>query len=192
MTRSLMNLKRIRSSLEQVGMEFDRGLDEEEAARAERRFGFEFPDDLRRWLMFALPRGPRFPNWRDIDDPELLRALSWPLEGLWFDVQHNAFWLREWGPRPEQDQSAFELLRKRLEQAPRLIPVHAHRYMPDRPRNAGNPVLSVYQTDIICYGCDFEDYLHREYPLQSGAHPRHVPGKIRDIEFWSTFIDDSA
>jgi hypothetical protein len=183
-----MNLENIRTVLERAGVQFSAGLSSAEMAHAEKRFGFTFPDDLRALLMFALPVGPRFPNWRNLDDPELARSLSWPLEGIWFDVQGGHFWPSEWGAKPEGEAAAYTELRRRVASAPRLIPIYGHRYMPDRPHTAGNPVLSVYQTDIVCYGTDLENYLHNEFHDVFGTPPYDMTGEVRDIEFWSLLI----
>src|SRR5262245_50186645 len=135
-----MNLQRVRSVLEQAGVTFEQGLSPQEVERTERQFGFVFPEDLRRFLMYALPTGLRFPNWRDHNSPEIAQALAWPLEGIWFDVQNNHFWPPEWGPKPLDESAAYEQLRSRIASAPKLIPISGHRYMPDRPSTAGNPV----------------------------------------------------
>jgi hypothetical protein len=52
-----------------------------------------------------------------------------------------------------------------LDDAPRLIPIYAHRAVPNEPLEAGNPVFSVMQMDIIIYGNDLEQYLHNEFGL---------------------------
>jgi hypothetical protein len=184
-----MNLENLRAVLERAGVQFEAGLSPDEIARAEKRFGFTFPDDLRALLMFALPAGLRFPNWRNLDDPELARSLSWPLEGIWFDVQNNQFWPSEWGAKPDNEAAAYEELRRRVTSAPRLIPIYGHRYMPDRPHTSGNPVLSVYQTDIICFGTDLGNYLHNEFHDFFGTPPHNVTSEVREIAFWSLFID---
>jgi hypothetical protein len=79
-------------------IEFDAGLTDAEVAAAEARFGFRFPPDLREFLQTALPRGPRFPDWRSGDEAALLDWLDLPRQGVLFDVEHNEFWLEEWGP----------------------------------------------------------------------------------------------
>jgi hypothetical protein len=183
-----MNLENIHAVLKRAGVAFDAGLSSAEMARAEKHLSFTFPDDLRTLLMFALPMGLRFPNWRNLDDPELERSLSWPLEGIWFDVQNNQFWPSEWGAKPDNEAAAYEALRRRVTSAPTLIPIYGHRYMPDRPHSSGNPVLSVYQTDIICYGTDLENYLHNEFHDHFGTPSHDITGEVRDIEFWSWFV----
>ena len=103
------------------------------------------------------------------------------LSGVLFDVENNDTWLPDWGHRPELMEDAKALVTEHLRKAPRLIPFYAHRMMPDRPHLNGNPVLSVYQTDIIYYGFDLDDYLRHEFGLP-GRKP--WPSKIRLIEFW--------
>ncbi len=180
-----MNLDRIKVTLESAGVHFDNGLSAEEMAAAEQRFRFIFPDDLRRFLAYCLPIGRGCPNWRYPDDNALADSMAGPLEGICFDVQHNAFWLSEWGAKPTDQDAAFALVAKHVESAPKLIPIFGHRYIPDRPSIAGNPVFSVHQTDIIYYGVDLENYLHNEYHTYFGTPRYQLPGKIREIEFWS-------
>jgi hypothetical protein len=167
--------------LKDGGLEFARGLTDSEVEHVENKFNFRFPPDLRAFLQAALPIGERFPDWRSGNDDQLRERLNWPLHGLLFDVEHNAFWLAEWGPRPELLEDAFRIATSRVDAAPKLIPIYAHRFMPDRPQESGNPVFSVYQTDIIYYGFDLEDYLRHEFNLV----PREArPERIRQIEFW--------
>jgi len=180
-----MILQQVRTVLEQAGVVFEPGLSADEARRVEERFNFVFPDDLREFLMFALPTGKGFHNWRDYQSPELSKALSWPLEGIWFDVQNNAFWPEALGAKPAAESEAFECLRARVAQAPVLIPIVGHRYMPDRPRASGNPVFSVYQTDIIYYGANLEEYLRNEFNAYFGTNEHRIAQGVREIEFWS-------
>jgi len=65
--------------------------------------------------------------------------------------------------------------------------------LPDRPPAPGNPVFSVYQTDIIYYGGDLENYLCNEYHYYFGT-PQYValPSQIRSIEFWSWLVELNA
>jgi hypothetical protein len=115
-----------------------------------------------------------------LDNLQLL--LDAPFDGVWFDVEHNAFWSPEWGTKPEILDARREVVRLAVLDAPRLIPVFGHRYIPSHPCSAGNPVFSVHQTDIIYYGNDLADYFYHEFrvPLPSWAaqRPRH-------IQFWS-------
>jgi hypothetical protein len=160
---------------------FEAGLSDNEVEAIESRFGFCFPPDLRAFLQTALPVGEQFPNWRTGSDKSLQEWLDRPEAGICFDVEHNAFWLPEWGPRPASGDEALRICRAQVWIAPRLIPIYSHRFIPAEPTAAGNPVISVHQTDIIHYGFDLEDYLRREFSL-GGRKP--WPEEVRRIRFW--------
>jgi hypothetical protein len=64
--------------------------------------------------------------------------------------------------------------------------------MPDSPLEAGNPVFSVYQTDIIYYGENLENYLRNEFREAFGITSRTFvvsSTDLREIEFWSGLLD---
>jgi hypothetical protein len=69
--------------------------------------------------------------------------------------------------------------------APGLIPIHGHRYLPTLPVEPGNPVLSVHQTDIICYGLNLEDDFANEYRCYFGRQGYALAAKPKTIDFWS-------
>lgn len=162
-------------------VEFDDGLSDTEVAVVETRFGFRFPPDLRAFQQTALPRGPRFPDWRSGDEAALRDWLDLPRAGIVFDIEHNGFWLPEWGPRPGALDEALWAAERLIAGAPRLIPVYGHRMMSAEPHEVGNPVFSVHQTDIIPYGFDLADYLRQEFDLP-GREP--WPAELRPIRFW--------
>jgi len=171
--------RRVSGHLPEV--EFEPGLTDAELRGVENQFGFRFPPDLRAFLQTALPRGERFPDWRHGNETELREWLDMPLEGILFDVQYNEFWLDDWGRRPADLSEALRITREQVAAAPRLIPIFAHRMMPDEPHATGNPVFSVHQTDIIHYGADLASYLRNEFNLAQGE-PQDRP--IRNIRFW--------
>jgi hypothetical protein len=145
--------------------------------RFQDRYRLDFPPDL-----IALLRDRRLVEGPDWNDENAIRSiLAWPFEGLLFDVEHNALWWPEWGSRPDQPDAREDVLRDVVARAPRLIPILAHRFLPATPKEAGNPVFSVHQSDIIHYGANLEDYLERE----EGGLNRPWPSTIREIDFWS-------
>jgi len=157
----------------------------------ERRYGFEFADDHRAFLAAGLPvhppemAGRGFPDWRDGDPRALLSQLACPVEGMLFDVEHNSLRPEEWGNRPSNMVEALGLAGHRLDSVPRMIPVCGHRYLPAGRGGRGHPVLSMWQTDIICYGCDLYDYIEQEFvsprpPRRSYTEPT--------LPFWSNFV----
>jgi hypothetical protein len=162
-------------------IEFLAGLTDAEVASVEDRFGFRFPPDLREFLQTALPYGPQFPDWRTCDVMLLSDWLDRPRQGVLFDVEHNGFWLKEWGSRPDTLTDALRVTSEYVSAAPRLIPIYAHRMMPAEPHSPGNPVFSVHQTDIIYYGFDLADYFRQEFGLPGREQ---WPERIRPIRFW--------
>lgn len=173
------------------------GLTNTELDRVEAEFGIEFADDHRAFLAAGLPlnsppkpeqpRRDSWPDWRNGDPNQLRKQLAWPIDGALFDVEHNAFWHNTWGDRPDDLTAALALARRQLAQAPTLIPIRGHRYLPAGRGTHGHPVLSVYQTDIIFYGADLADYITQEFSgtsrsiSEDWAPPPLAP-------FWGDFL----
>lgn len=161
------------------------GYTQSELDTAQERYGLRFPPDLVDLLLDRRPTDGW--DWRT-DDGGIRRALEHPLDGLLFDLEHNDLWLPEWGDRPASAKERAEVLTAVVEAAPRLIPIIAHRYIPEEPHKAGNPVFSVMQSDVIYYGADLTDYFQREfYPAPFPKEP--VRGNIRFIPFWSELVE---
>jgi hypothetical protein len=173
-----------------------------EFARVEAEFGFEFADDHRAFLAAGLPlsipyddppgvfrsHSAPWPNWRD-GDPKVLREfLNWPVEGLLFDVEHNVYWDNSWGERPEELGQALEIARRNLADVPKLVPLYGHRYLPAGRGTYGHLVLSVWQTDIICYGADLSDYIEREFGAQRPILDVAAESPRATVEFWRDFL----
>lgn len=187
-----MDLHLWQNTLKRAGVDFAPGLTEWELQQAEESYGLTFPPDLRVLLSFALPIGKSWPNWREINSAAIWKMLNWPYEGLCFDIEHNGFWPQRWGPKPVGLAECFVIAKHRLDTAPKLIPICGHRYLPERPHVEGNPVLSVYQTDIIHYGTDLDSYFKNEFHYYFGTPEYQIVGPIRRIEFWSDLIDENC
>lgn len=158
------------------------GYSRAELDAAQQRYGLEFPPDL---IDLFLDRRPaQGYDWRN-DHDQIRAMLAWPLEGLLFDVEQNALWLPEWGERPSRSEARAEVVAATVKAAPALIPLVSHRYLPAEPRRAGNPVFSVYQSDIIHYGSDLENYFQREFVDLST--PLKTP--IRRVRFWTHLVE---
>jgi len=166
--------------LRSAGLEFQSGLTDAEVVRIESRFNFRFPPDLRSFLQTAVPFW-NSPRWHSATNAEIQKWLDRPMEEVLLDVEHNEFWFSEWGEKPQNSQRAVEIASTRILRAPKLIPIMGHRYMPALPNEAGNPVLSIHQTDIIYYGYDLEDYLRHEFNLPR----KEWPAQVKEIEFWN-------
>ncbi|MEV0349326.1 hypothetical protein AB0H88_26415 [Nonomuraea sp. NPDC050680] len=177
--------------------EIEPGLSEAEFDRIERDFGFEFADDHRAFLAAGLPVGQEpqpgttweklWPDWRNCVPDRLREQLAWPVDGILFDVEHNAFWHNTWGDRPDDLTAALTVARSQLAQVPTLVPIFGHRYLPAGHSTHGHPVLSVYQTDIVFYGTDLADYITNEFSGtgQSISEDWITPPLVR---FWGDFL----
>lgn len=172
-----------------AGVQFDPGLTDAEFSRIEKTFGFEFPPDLHEFLSLGLPVSKSWPNWRGSDEPTLRHWLNAPFDGICFDTQQSEFWLPEWGTRPPDHNAAIHIARQAVLQAPTLIPVFGHRFIPATPHQRGNPVFSVHQTDIIHYGSDLLNYLHNEFYYEFGVSQYTFASTPRKIPFWSQFTE---
>jgi hypothetical protein len=176
--------------LAESGVAIASGLTLDEIERVESVVEARLPPDLRAFLAEGLPLGKGFPNWREPESEAIRDQLDWPFEGMAFDIQHNVFWLESWGARPPELKEALEIARAHVAAAPRLIPVAGHRYIPAEPSLAGNPVFSVYQTDIIYYGDDLATYLRCEFHRLSYVDAVHE--SLRRIRFWSDLVDANS
>jgi hypothetical protein len=154
------------------------GYSREELDRAQEEFNLVFPPDLVDLLRDRRPTMGY--DWRT-DRKQIREMLDWPLQGLLFDIEQNNFWMDVWGVIPEREAERREIATAAVRAAPKLIPLLGHRYLPADPCEPGNPVFSVYQTDIIYYGADLEHYFQNEFgewsSLENAAY--------RHITFWS-------
>ena len=173
-------------NLQSQGITFEQGLSPSEIDAIEEKYKFRFPPDLLSFLQYALPVSKSFPDWRNGDENALAEKLRWPADGICFDIQYNNFWMEEWGAKPANLIDAFQLARREIAKAPVLIPVYSHRYMPDDPNLDGNPVFSVYQTDIIYYGVDLASYFAAEFRM---PRPSWAANEERYIRFWGDLAE---
>jgi hypothetical protein len=182
------DLDSLASLLRGAGIHVAEGLSDQEVVRIEHTYKFRFPPDLRALLQYVLPVADAFPNWRDASEESLRSRLAWPADGICFDIEHAGFWMAEWGLRPADLATACQIARREIAKAPKLIPIYAHRYIPDEPHLAGNPIFSVYQTDIIYYGRDLAHYFANEF---ASPRPPWVAVSARPIRFWDQVAFDS-
>jgi hypothetical protein len=188
------------------------GLTGNEIATVEKREGLRFPPDFRLFLerLHATDRprvgagfaeddrmvpmqAPGFYNW--LTDVEAIHAaVEGIFEGLLFDVEEGHLWFPEWGEVPASPEDRAATLRALVRAAPRLIPVFGHRFLVAEPCVAGNPVLSIHQSDIIIYGSDLRTYLLADFddlvgladPPVGSAEPEP---DYSQIPFWGGLID---
>ena len=178
-----MDNTQIVDAMRAVGVRFDPGLSDSERAEIEAYFGFHFPPDLAALLETALPVSHGFIDWRRGECAPIRDTLDWPFDGLCKDIEENGFWVPEWGEMPEVLGDRFRIAGARLAEAPTLIPICGFRFIPEQPHEVGNPVFSVYQGHVLCYGADLVTYLERE--LRCAINGRPSKETPKQIPFWS-------
>lgn len=180
MYESSLNLLRIK------GIKFERGLTLEEVKQIEGIYKISFPSSLKEFLMTALPISEGFYNWRNIQDDNvqfIKMVLDRPISDI-YDMAGEVYWCDDWGEEPEDEKVFQEEVRKRLKEAPKLLPIYTHRYMP-MVLEENPPVISIHDTDVVYYGENLKDYFKAEFGM-----------KIRDIKlqnitpipFWSDIM----
>ncbi len=151
-------------------------LADQEIEAIERQWHIRFPPDYRlfyKWL-HATDR-PRFEfvpgeyitglfyNWQRAP-ASIQRAYEHILSGFAFDaIHHPRFWRSAWGTIPGTEEEARHRLKPIVDAAPRLIPLCGHSYLLAEPCQAENPVLSIWQSDIIVIAPNLRTYLLREW-----------------------------
>lgn len=167
-----INIEKIRETLIQNNIKLYEGLTDEEFETIENFYSIKFPISLRTLYKSFLPE---LINWRDFSQENVNTIkyyLNWPIEGILFDIENNGFWKKCFGPKTNDINENKKIALTFLENAsnetvPKLIPVNGHRYIPCFPNIIDVPVISVYQTDIIFYGKNLEDYFKHEFGLKN-------------------------
>ncbi len=160
----------------QQGTRWLGGLSDSEINAIEQRWLWKFPPDYRLFLRYlhttdrpqvgAAFSGKRLKpvfwpgvwNWQR-DQETIQRAIERFFEGLVLDVERNNVWLPVWGVKPQSPKGREEQLRALVATAPRLIPVAYDTFLLAEPHRAGNPVLSVHQSEIIICATDLRSFL---------------------------------
>lgn len=177
------------NKLKAQGITFYAGLSEAENSAIEQTFNFCFPLDFKAFLHTALPASEGFIHWRQAlhsakMEHDVKQRFKTPLEGVLYDVIKNNFWLDVWGEKPLNLDSRKDHFDKISNQCPVLIPLYKHRYM-STSYTGGNPVYSVYNSDIICAGNDLASWMKTEFNL---ALPQHYQADKKSVQFWDDFL----
>ncbi|MBC1376152.1 SMI1/KNR4 family protein [Listeria sp. FSL L7-0091] len=182
-------INKIAKLLESNGYILLDGMSNEQINIIQDLYKITFPPELRELLMTFNPY--QLYNWADLSEKNIAKMkniLAWPREGIIFDVKENSFWMDAWGKKPESIALAIDIVEYNLEQASPLIPIYSHRYIPSVPCEVGNPIFSVYQTDIIVCGTDLWDYFRIEF-----GNKNYEDLKVHKIKtnvpFWSGWIN---
>lgn len=171
------------------------GLSDDEFGRIEAECGIQFSDDHRAFLAAGLPVSspPQdgatwdkpWPDWRNGDPSDLHSHLAWPTEGVLSAVEHG-YWHVSWGTRPAEAGDARVAAERHLTTVPQLIPLYAHRFLPAGWGTHGNPVLSIWGTDIIYYGEELAEYISAEF--NEGYERPYTWNPQANVAFWQDFV----
>lgn len=177
-------------ALEQIGGLSANGLSNAQLGEVEGAVGVTLPFEIGLLLVMGVPDDDAWWQW-DAPVDALKRWNSSLLDGLLFDVEHNNVWLDSWGKKPSQLQDRKAVAADAYDKAPQLFPLFGHRAVPlaiarDETSADSNPILSVVQTDVITYGVDLADWLHREFDVPLPMWPPTAP---RWFPMWSELAE---
>jgi len=199
------------------------GLTSRDIDKIENEFKLKFPPDIRLFLeiLHTIDRQeviesydeetnevesyerPFFYNWRE-QQAEIQERLNWPYNTILEDILGvNPFWLKAWGIRPQNEKECENIFSSWYKKAPKLIPITGHRFIISEPNTLGNPVLSVWGSDIILYGWNLREYLLNELKWHLGINnesgdlihefkeikdKERKIGKMKSIPYWEDMI----
>ena len=179
--------KQCLATLKERGIDCDRGLTFKEVAKIEDIYKISFPESLRDLLMEVLPVSEGFYNWRDVNEDNVAfikERINWPVTHI-FSRTNEVYWCDDWGNEPKNVHKRELVIKQHLENAPKLIPIYAHRYMP-MIADKNPPIISVHGTDIIYYGENIEDYIAIEFGEKKQCAIDFQ--NIRPIRFWTEIM----
>lgn len=172
------------SKMKDAGIIFADGLSKEELEKIETVYGVKIPASLRAFYETALPIAPgndEFPRWNDFSDENIAAVrerMEAPYRWLKRDMEKG------FCPPAWKDVNIESLFKD----APKLIPIYSHRYMPaiDHP---DPPILSTVGQDSIWYGATLEQYLKYEF-LSDGSFSSDKPNVY--VPIWSDVIGECS
>lgn len=173
--------------LKSRGIRVEAGLTDDEVEKIEKIYGIQFPRSLKNFLMEGVPIWDKFYNWRNFkpDNIEYIKRVIYHPVKFIEDYPEEVEWNREWGKEPECVNDRIRIVRNRLKNAPTLLPIFSHRYMP-KTLDENPPVISVHGVDIIYYGEDLEDYFEIEFGEKEQCEINFQ--RIHTIPFWSEIM----
>lgn len=173
--------------LEKKGIKFEKGLTFVELEQIEKIYQIKFPNTLKEFLMIGLPISKGFYNWRDTAEENISfikQVMKKPISDI-DDMADEVYWCDDWGDEPENEEDIVKKVKERLTNAPQLLPIYAHRYIPVIS-DENPPIISIHDIDIIYYGKNLEDYFKVEFGEKKQNAIEFQ--KIKPIPFWSDIM----
>lgn len=184
----MKKIELLKEELIKKGVKFETGLSKQEIIEVERVYNINFPTEYEEFLKEGVPVSNGFYNWRDLS-PKNISYIKEKMNIPFIDILNYCGeideWPSAWGTRPKNSQDLKRKIEMLLNEAPRLIPVYAHRYIPMLKEES--PVLSVMGLDIIYYGQNLFQYLEIEFGRKN--YNEIAFENIGYIEFWSDTIN---
>lgn len=173
--------------LKRANVLFEDGLSLNEVVEIERIYDISFPKSLKNLLMTVLPVSTGFYNWRntEISNIDFIKSVIYQPVKYIDEMPHEIYWCEQWGEEPKDEDTFNNEVRKRLKQAPKLIPIFLHRYMPIL-EEADPPVLSIHGSDIIFMGKNLKDYMNVEFGYKKQNEIQF--SNIKPIRFWTDLM----
>jgi len=142
------------------------GMKESDIEKTERKYNILFSEEYKEFLKILhtidkkheesyigsddkeyTKQSSYFYNWLT-DDEDLTFRFETPKFDIFRDVKRG-YWLDSWGERPNTEAEVKRIFDKWYSEAPKLIPLHDHRYVVNQKGGAKNAVISVWGSDTI-------------------------------------------
>lgn len=170
--------------LQQKGVKIEAGLTKAEIKNLESIYEVVFPEDWKQFFQFCLPCSSGFYNWRNTS-PEYVsyikKIIEYPVQSILSSLE-EIVWNNSWGDEPQNIIEKQYKLKRILFEAPTLIPIYSHRYLPVIATNHP-PVLSIHGIDIIYYGENLSDYFQVEFGEKKQNEIAF--SKVDNVPFWT-------
>ncbi|MBR5516234.1 MAG: hypothetical protein IKU52_08535 [Clostridia bacterium] len=153
--------------MKENGICFQKGLSDSEIDRIENIYDILLPSSLRNFYKYALPIGKNFPKWNDFSNENInfiKERMYLPYKWISSDIMWcKALW--------------------EIKDAPKLIPIYSHRYMPII-NHPDPPVFSTVGRDTIWYGKNLREYFYNEFIREYNCVTDYIPY----VPLWSEII----
>ena len=84
-------------------------------------------------------------------------------------------------------EQRVEVVAELYKNAPKIIPVCSHRFMPEMNDDNDPPVLSIHYGDIVYYGRNLQGYLLHEF---CGVDiPKYI-SEYKNVPFWTDMMEN--